>query len=127
MKLLLILSILPTILSGEWNPATLSEAEQDSLLNPPAQVQTAKEEEVCTRYRLECENEQTVFRRSKTADWFVYDTLRHTRKQLGAGLQLGQVRDAVISPNGRYVAFVKDNNLYIHKLVLDNLNLYQEK
>ena len=116
MKLLLILSILPTILSGEWNPATLSEAEQDSLLNPPAQVQTAKEEEVCTRYRLECENEQTVFRRSKTADWFVYDTLRHTRKQLGAGLQLGQVRDAVISPNGRYVAFAKENNLYIHKL-----------
>jgi dipeptidyl-peptidase-4 len=46
------------------------------------------------------------------ADYYIIDTMRHTRKQLGEG----KVRDAVMSPNGRYVAFAKDNNLYIHKL-----------
>ena len=70
----------------------------------------------CTRYRLEKENEQKIFRHSEVADWYVIDTLRKTRKALGAGLELGKVRDAQLSPNGRYVAFIKDNNLYIHKL-----------
>ena len=111
MKLLLIiLSVLPAILSGDYNAKTLSEQEEDSILN----VQSAEGQ--CTRYRLESENEERLFRRSRMADWYVIDTMRHTRKQLGAGLKLGKVRDAVMSPNGRYVAFAKDNNLYIHKL-----------
>ena len=113
MKLLAILfSVLPAILAGDFVPQTLSIAEQDSILN----VRSAKEETVCTRYRLEYENEEKLFRHSREADWFVLDSMRHTRKQLGAGLQLGKVRDAVMSPNGRYVAFAKGNNLYIHKL-----------
>ena len=113
MKLLAILfSVLPAILAGDFVPQTLSIAEQDSILN----VQSTKEEAVCTRYRLEYENEEKLFRHSREADWFVLDSMRHTRKQLGAGLQLGKVRDAVMSPNGRYVAFAKGNNLYIHKL-----------
>ena len=108
--LLIILSVLPAILAGDYNAKTLSETEQDSILN----VQSAEGQ--CTRYRLESENEERLFRHSRVADWFVIDTMRHTRKQLGAGLDLGKVRDAVMSPNGRYVAFAKDNNLYIHKL-----------
>ena len=104
--LLIILSVLPAILAGDFNPKTLSTAEQDSILNGlPDQ-----------RYRLETEEEEKLFRRSSVADVFVVDTMRHTRKQLGAGLNLGKVRDAVMSPNGKYVAFAKDNNLYIHKL-----------
>ena len=110
MKLLLtILSVLPAILAGEFTPKTLSIAEQDSILSIGMDEQKG-------RYRLECENEEQLFRRSKTADWFVVDTMRHTRKALGEGLSLGKVRDAVMSPNGRYVAFAKGNNLYIHKL-----------
>ncbi len=113
MKLLaIIFSVLPAILAGDFVPQTLSIAEQDSILN----VRSTKEEAVCTRYRLEYENEEKLFRHSREADWFVLDSMRHTRKQLGAGLQLGKVRDAVMSPNGRYVAFAKGNNLYIHKL-----------
>lgn len=108
--LLFILSVLPAILAGDYNAKTLSVAEQDSILN----VQSAEGQ--CTRYRLESENEERLFRHSRVADWYVIDTMRHTRKQLGAGLNLGKVRDAVMSPNGRYVAFAKDNNLYIHKL-----------
>jgi len=108
---LFILSVLPAILAGEYNAKTLSVAEQDSILN-------VRNEGQCTRYRLESENEEKLFRRSSVADWFVIDTMRHTRKRLGESL-LGadvKVRDAVMSPNGRYVAFAKDNNLYIHKL-----------
>ena len=111
-QFLLILGVLSGILSGDYNAQTLSIAEQDSILNPTVE----EVEGVSTRYRLEFENEEKLFRHSQVADWFVVDTLRHTRKQLGAGLGLGKVRDAQLSPNGRYVAFVKDNNLYIHKL-----------
>ena len=107
MKILaFILSVLPAILAGEFNPKTLSAAEQDSILNGTAEQ----------RYRLECENEQQLFRRSQVADWYIVDTQKNTRKRLGAGLNLGKVRDAQLSPNGRYIAFAKDNNLYIHKL-----------
>ena len=107
MKLLLIiLSVLPAILAGDFVPKTLSVAEQDSILN----------EASAQRYRLESENEEQLFRRSQVADWYIVDTQKQTRKQLGAGLNLGKVRDAQLSPNGRYVAFAKDNNLYIHKL-----------
>jgi len=107
MKLLaIILGVLTGILSGDYNAKVLGVAEQDSILGV----------EATGRYRLEKENEEQLFRHSEVADWFIIDTMRHTRKQLGAGLNLGKVRDAVLSPNGRYVAFAKDNNLYIHKL-----------
>ena len=105
-KLLLILSVLPAILAGDFNPKTLSAAKQDSILNGVPEQ----------RYRLESENEEQIFRHSSVADWFIVDTQKNTRKQLGAGLNLGKVRDAQLSPNGRYIAFAKDNNLYIHKL-----------
>ncbi len=110
MKVLaIILSVLTGILAGDYNAQTLSVEEQDSILG----VQPTG------RYRLVKENEQQIFRHSSVADWFIEDTMRHTRKRLGEGMFKGeevQVRDAVMSPNGRYVAFAKDNNLYIHKL-----------
>jgi len=114
MKLLvIILSVLTGILNGEYNAQTLSAEKQDSILN------VQRDDAQCTRYRLEKENAQKIFRRSEIADWFVVDTMRKTRKRLGEGMFKGEevkVRDAVMSPNGRYVAFAKDNNLYIHKL-----------
>jgi len=115
--LLLILAILPGILGGDYNPKMMSVAEQDSILEVASQ--TSKDESTGTRYRLESENEESIFRRSQTADWFIIDTMRHTRKRLGESIT-GQAdvrgRDAVMSPNGRYVAFAIGNNLYIHKL-----------
>ncbi len=114
MKLLVIIvSVLTGILGGEYNAQTLSAEKQDSILN------VQRDDAQCTRYRLEKENAQKIFRRSEVADWFVVDTMRKTRKRLGEGMFKGEevkVRDAVMSPNGRYVAFAKDNNLYIHKL-----------
>ena len=110
--LLIIAAVLPAILAGDYNPKTLSVAEQDSILAAASGTENTQ------RYRLEHENEEAIFRRSELADWFVVDTQRKTRKRLGEGV-LGaevKVRDAEMSPNGRYVAFAKDNNLYIHKL-----------
>ena len=113
MKLLVIIvSVLTGILGGEYNAKTLSAEEQDSILADGLQV-------TGYRYRLEKENAERIFRHSEVADWFVVDTMRKTRKRLGEGMFKGEdvkVRDAVMSPNGRYVAFAKDNNLYIHKL-----------
>ena len=107
--LLIILGVLTGILGGEYKANTLSEAKQDSILGVQA----------TGRYRLESENEESLFRHSSVADWYIMDTMRHTRKKLGlgvSGLEDERVRDAVMSPNGRYVAFAKGNNLYIHKL-----------
>ena len=116
----IILSVLTGILAGDYNPTTLSVAEQDSILNGEVVNGDASlNGGVCTRYRLEKENEEKLFRHSEVADWYVIDTMRHTRKRLGEGMFKGEnvkVRDAQLSPNGRYVAFAKGNNLYIHKL-----------
>ena len=114
MKFFIILSVLTGILNGDYNAATLSTAEQDSILNAPMTTPVSlKDENVpSTRYKLEKTNAEKIFRRSELAEWYVLDTMRHTRKLLGGT----KVCDALMSPNGRYVAFAKDNNLYIHKL-----------
>lgn len=118
MKLLLIiLSVLTGILGGEYNAKTLSVAEQDSILRISG-LGVSGLEANGGRYRLEKENEEKIFRRSEVADWYIVDTMRHSRKKLGlgvSGLVDERVRDAQMSPNGRYVAFVIGNNLYIHK------------
>ena len=121
---LIILSVLTGILGGEYKARTLTAAQQDSIFGLSVISYSYQQpSDVSTRYRLERENEEKLFRRSTVADWYIVDTQRNIRKQLGAGLfiQNGQwkgsrVRDAVMSPNGRYIAFARDNNLYIHKL-----------
>ena len=96
-------SVMTDILDGKYNPQTLSEHEQDSILgNLPEQ-----------RYRLEYTDKQGIYRRSFMANYVIVDTQKGTRKPLSDK----PVRDAVLSPNGRYIAFVKaDNNIYLHKL-----------
>jgi len=108
-KTTIIAGLLSAILGGEYNAQTLSTAEQDSILT------TNNEGLVVNgRYRLESKNEQKIFRRSCTADWYIVDTKKNDRKALGK--EMGKVRDVTMSPNGKYIAFAKDNNLYIHKL-----------
>ena len=116
-KLLLILSVLPAILAGDYNPKTLTAEQQDSILSIETQMNVFPEDQ-STRYKIKYENEEQIFRHSKRAEWYVLDSMRNTRKRLGDGIFKGQepkVRDAQMSPNGRYAAFAKDNNLYIHK------------
>ena len=109
-KTTIIASFLSAMLGGDYNPKTLSVAEQDSILAVSGQQTDDR------RYRLEYENEQKIFRHSTMADWYVVDTHKNVKKQLGVLGDGGLVRDAKMSQNGRYVAFAKNNNLYIHKL-----------
>ena len=111
-KTTIIAGLLSAILGGEYNAKTLSIAEQDSILNDG--ISASLNEGMSNRYRLESENEQKIFRRSCTADWYIVDTKKNQRNPLGK--DKGAVRDVTMSPNGKYIAFAKDNNLHIHKL-----------
>ena len=111
-KTTIIAGLLSAILGGEYNAKTLSIAEQDSILNDG--ISASLNEGMSNRYRLESENEQKIFRRSCTADWYIVDTKKNQRNPLCK--DKGAVRDVTMSPNGKYIAFAKDNNLYIHKL-----------
>lgn len=64
------------------------------------------------RFMLLYNDREQIFRRSFKAHYYVYDKLRNEIKPLSEG----KVQSPVISPDGRYVAFAKDNNLYLHKL-----------
>ena len=111
-KTTIIAGLLSAILGGEYNAKTLSIAEQDSILNDG--ISASLNEGMSNRYRLESENEQKIFRRSCTADWYIVDTKKNQRNPLDK--DKGAVRDVTMSPNGKYIAFANDNNLYIHKL-----------
>ena len=95
--------VMNDILDGVYDAQTLSTYQQDSILgNLPNQ-----------RYRLDYTDKQQIYRRSFMANYVIVDTQKNTRKPLSDK----PVRDAIISPNGRYIAFVKaDNNIYLHKL-----------
>lgn len=98
--------LLDDILRGKFNAKTLSEEVQDSILNS----KKANEDASC-RYKLEYENKQKVYRRSFVADYYLVDTQRGTRTHLSDG----PVRDAQLSPNGKYVVYAKGRDLYIYK------------
>lgn len=95
--------VMNDILDGVYDAQTLSAYQQDSILgNLPDR-----------RYRLDYTDKEQIYRRSFMANYVIVDTQKNTRKPLSDK----PVRDAIISPNGRYIAFVKaDNNIYLHKL-----------
>ena len=102
---------LANILNKVYNAELMSAAEQDSILGNGERFM-ANGEGTPKRFRLEYENKQQIYRHSFLADYYVVDTKKNTRTQIGGG----PVRDAVISPNNRYVIYSKENNLYIFKL-----------
>ena len=92
------------ILRGGYDAKTLTADTMQYIVN---QGQTTD------RYRLEYENKQQLFRHSFMADYYLVDTQKHTRTRLSDV----PVRDAQLSPNGKYVVYAKaDNNLYIYKI-----------
>ncbi len=92
-------------IQGDYKAQVMTESEMDSVFA----LSTATE---APRYRLEYENKKSIFRRSFEADWYVIDTRKNTRTHLSDE----PVRNAVLSPNNRYVVYSKHNNLYIFKL-----------
>lgn len=59
-----------------------------------------------------------VYRRSFKADWHVYEIKRNILRPLSKDFE--QQQSPVISPDGRMVAFVADNNIYIKKIDYDS-------
>lgn len=62
---------------------------------------------------LLCTNVRPIYRRSFTADYYVYDFKNKEIKPLSEG---GAQRLATFSPTGTKVAFVRDNNIFIADL-----------
>ena len=54
-----------------------------------------------------------IYRRSYLTDYYVYDRKRNTIEPLSSN---GAQRNAKFSPDGRSIAFVRDNNLFIKRL-----------
>ena len=92
-----------------YNAKTMSTLEMDSVLASKENSQTAN-----NRYRLEYENEQKLFRHSFFADYYLVDTQKGNAR---TRVSDAPIRDAKMSPNGKYVVYAKaDNNLYIYKV-----------
>ena len=58
-------------------------------------------------------NSTKIYRRSFTAEYYVYDVMRSTLQRVSTG---GAQRGAVISHDGRSVAYVRGNNIFISNL-----------
>lgn len=94
-------SVSDTLFSTDNTKLTTIESVDDFLLSPTG------------RYMLVSTNTERIHRRSNKADWYIYDRQRHELKPLSEQLP---VSEPIFSPNGKYIAFSRDNNIYIHKL-----------
>ncbi len=56
-------------------------------------------------------NTKQIFRRSFTADYFLYDLTTKTLSKI-----LDQVQEPTFSPDGKMIAFAKQNNLFVYDL-----------
>ncbi len=65
------------------------------------------------RYLLVYYNSEYIYRRSFTAEYFVYEVRTRLLKPLSTEFRRQQ--SPVMSSDGRQVAFVAENNIYIHK------------
>ena len=58
-----------------------------------------------------------IYRRSFTAVYYIYDIRNNKLDSLSAG---GPQQTPIFSPDGNQIAFVRDNNIYLVKLLYDN-------
>lgn len=65
------------------------------------------------RYILVYANSERIYRRSFKADYYLYD---RKRKEIRALTDTMPVMQPVFSPDGKYIAFSRDNNLFLHKV-----------
>lgn len=56
-------------------------------------------------------NSKQIFRHSFTADYYLYDTTTKKLEKL-----FDQVQEPTFSPNGKKIAYAKENNLYVYDL-----------
>ena len=60
---------------------------------------------------------KSIYRRSFTAEYYIYDIRNNKLEPLSDG---GPQQTPVFSPDGNQIAFVRDNNIYLVKLLYDN-------
>ena len=60
---------------------------------------------------------KSIYRRSFTATYYIYDIRNNKLTPLSDG---GPQQTPVFSPDGNQIAFVRDNNIYLVKLLYDN-------
>lgn len=65
------------------------------------------------RFLLVYNNSEKIYRHSFKADYYLYEV---ARKELRPLAPEGQVTATAFSPNGRYIAFSRQNNLYVYKI-----------
>ena len=65
------------------------------------------------RYMLLSTQSEKIFRRSRSAFWYIYDRQKNEIKPLSEDMPLSE---PVVSPNGKYIAFSRNNNIFIHKI-----------
>lgn len=95
------------LLSGKFDPKTLTIQQMDSIL--ATHCPSAKSDRYCLYY----ENKKQLYRHSFFAEYYLIDTQKNDTLPLSDQ----PVRDALMSPNGKYVVYAKaDNNLYIYKI-----------
>ena len=66
---------------------------------------------------LICTNKRPIYRRSYKADFYIYTIKSHKLEKLSAE---GSEQIPTSSPDGQQIAFVRDNNIYLVKLLYDN-------
>jgi dipeptidyl-peptidase 4 len=93
-----------TVFSSSWVPAEL----RDKLASFSGYEFSPDE----TRLLLSTEAEQ-IYRRSSRENYFVFDRISKNVRPLSTG---GKQQDAVFSPDGKMIAFFRDNNLFITML-----------
>ena len=60
---------------------------------------------------------QQIYRRSKKAEYYIYSVDNQTLEPLSKN---GPQQEPLFSPDGNMVAFVRDNNLFLVKLLFNN-------
>ena len=65
------------------------------------------------RFVLLYRNRRGIYRRSFTADYYLLDTRRRELRRLS---DHGNEQAPVFSPNGKYIAYSYQNNIYVHKV-----------
>jgi dipeptidyl-peptidase-4 len=68
-------------------------------------------------------NEEYIYRRSFKADYYYYVIGRPKFKRLTEG----KVQAATLAPDGRQVAFVRDNDLYLTKIMTATIELSERR
>lgn len=62
-------------------------------------------------------NTKNIYRRSFTATYYIYDIRNNKLEPLSDG---GSQQTPIFSPDGNVIAFVRDNNIWLVKLLYDN-------